>query len=61
MKDDASNHDVQVLLNKEESFATGTYLTKYVTKEESGQSSLLKAVEEHSALAGDSPDVKLKK
>ena len=61
MKDDASNHDVQVLLNKEESFATGTYLTKYVTKEESGQSSLLKAVEEQSALAGDSPDVKLKK
>lgn len=58
---DTSNHDLQVILNKQEGIAAATYIAKYITKEESGQSNLLKSVEEQTAKDGDSPDVRLKK
>ena len=61
LTEDPSNHDIQVILNKQEGIAAASYIAKYITKEESGQSNLLKAVEEQSARDGDSSDQKLKK
>merc|ERR1712082_484438 len=42
-------------------FAVATYTAKYISKDESGQSKLLKRIEEDSRIIGDSTDLKLKK
>merc|ERR1712121_622980 len=41
--------------------AVATYTAKYISKDESGQSKLLKQIEEDSRIIGDSTDLKLKK
>ena len=38
-----------------------SYIAKYISKEEAGQSNLLKGIEEESAKQGESTDMKLKK
>merc|ERR1711872_455963 len=42
-------------------FAVATYAAKYISKDESGQSKMLKRIEEESRLFGDSTDLQLKK
>ena len=39
----------------------GTYISKYISKEEAGQSNLLKGIVEESSKQGESTDMKLKK
>merc|ERR1712101_12006 len=45
----------------EAAFAVATYAAKYISKDEAGQSKLLKRIEEESRLFGDSTDLQLKK
>ena len=61
LKDDPSNHDIQIIAGEEGAYAVGTYIAKYISKEEAGQSNLLKGIEEQSAKQGESTDMKLKK
>merc|ERR1712101_15812 len=61
LKDDPSNQDIQIIAGEEAAFAVATYTAKYISKDESGQSKLLKRIEEESRLFGDSTDLKLKK
>ena len=61
LKDDPSNHDIQIIAGEQGAFAVGCYIAKYISKEEAGQSNLLKGIEEESAKKGESTDMKLKK
>merc|ERR1712115_714428 len=56
-----SNQDIQIIAGEEAAFAVATYAAKYISKDESGQSNLLKRIEEDSRIFGDSTDLKLKK
>ena len=58
LKDDPSNHDIQIIAGEEGAYAVGTYIAKYISKEEAGQSNLLKGIEEESAKQGESTDMK---
>merc|ERR1712121_318214 len=60
-KDDPSNQDIQIIAGEEAAFAVATYTAKYISKDEAGQSKLLKRIEEDSRIIGDSTDLKLKK
>merc|ERR1711955_199658 len=59
--DDPSNQDIQIIAREEAAFAVAQYTAKYISKDESGQSKLLKRIEEDSRIFGDSTDLKLKK
>ena len=61
LNDDPSNQDIQIIAGEEAAFAVATYAAKYISKDESGQSKLLKRIEEESRLFGDSTDLQLKK
>merc|ERR1712030_125343 len=61
LNDDPSNQDIQIIAGEEAAFAVATYAAKYISKDESGQSKLLKRIKEESRLFGDSTDLKLKK
>merc|ERR1711889_3106 len=61
LNDDPSNQDIQIIAGEEAAFAVATYTAKYISKNESGQSKLLKRIEEDSRIIGDSTDLKLKK
>ena len=61
LKDDPSNQDIQIIAGEEAAFAVATYAAKYISKDEAGQSKLLKRIEEESRLFGDSTDLQLKK
>ena len=61
LQDDPSNQDIQILDGEEGAFCVATYIAKYISKEESGQSKLLKRIEEESSKLGDSTDMKLNK
>ena len=61
LQDDPSNHDIQIIAGEEGAYAVGNYIAKYISKEEAGQSNLLKGIEEQSAKQGESTDMKLKK
>ena len=61
LKDDPSNHDIQVIDEEEGAYSVATYIAKYISKEEAGQSKLLQSIEEESCRLGDSTDTKLKK
>merc|ERR1712163_60149 len=61
LNDDPSNQDIQIIAGEEAAFAVATYTAKYISKDESGQSNLLKRIEEDSRIFGDSTDLKLKK
>merc|ERR1711895_264694 len=56
-----SNQDIQIIAGEEAAFAVATYTAKYISKDESGQSKLLKWIEEDSRIFGDSTDLQLKK
>merc|ERR1712177_192147 len=60
LKDDPSNQDIQIIAGEEAAFAVATYAAKYISKDEAGQSKLLKRIEEESRLFGDSTDLQLK-
>ena len=57
LKDDPSNHDIQIIAGEEGELA----VAKYISKEEAGHSNLLKGIEGESATEGESSDMKLKK
>merc|ERR1711955_63248 len=61
LNDDPSNQDIQIIAGEEAAFAIATYTAKYISKDESGQSKMLKRIEEDSRKIGDSTDLKLKK
>merc|ERR1712115_648403 len=61
LKDAPSNQDIQIIAGEEAAFAVATYAAKYISKDEAGQSKLLKRIEEESRLFGDSTDLQLKK
>merc|ERR1711889_2703 len=61
LKDDPSNQDIQIIAGEEAAFAVAPYAAKYISKDEAGQSKLLKRIEEDSRKIGDSTDLKLKK
>ena len=61
LNNDPSNQDIQIIAGEEAAFAVATYTAKYISKEESGQSNLLKQIEEDSRIFGDSTDIQLKK
>merc|ERR1712030_146723 len=61
LNDDPSNQDIQIIAGEEAAFAVATYTAKYISKDESGQSKLLKRIEEDSRIFGDSTDLQLKK
>merc|ERR1712240_655034 len=61
LNDDPSNQDIQIIAGEEAAFAVATYTAKYISKDESGQSKMLKRIEEDSRKIGDSTDLKLKK
>merc|ERR1712115_305758 len=61
LNDDPSNQDIQIIAGEEAAFAVATYTAKYISKDEAGQSKLLKRIEEDSRIIGDSTDLKLKK
>ena len=61
LNDDPSNQDIQIIAGEEAAFAVATYAAKYISKDEAGQSKLLKRIEEESRLFGDSTDLQLKK
>merc|ERR1712089_13755 len=61
LNDDPSNQDIQIIAGEEAAFAVATYTAKYISKDESGQSNLLKRIEEDSRIFGDSTDLQLKK
>merc|ERR1712163_103930 len=61
LNDDPSNQDIQIIAGEEAAYAVATYTAKYISKDEAGQSKLLKRIEEESRLFGDSTDLKLKK
>ena len=61
LKEDPSNHDIQIIDEEEGAYSVASYVAKYLSKEESGQSKLLKAVEEQSRQKGDSAELTLKK
>merc|ERR1711889_32809 len=61
LKDDPSNQDIQIIAGEEAAFAVATNAAKYISKDEAGQSKLLKRIEEESRLFGDSTDLQLKK
>merc|ERR1711955_109575 len=52
---------IQIIAGEEAAFAIATYAAKYISKDEAGQSKLLKRIEEESRLFGDSTDLQLKK
>merc|ERR1712243_461848 len=52
---------IQIIAGEEAAFAVATYAAKYISKDEAGQSKLLKRIEEESRLFGDSTDLQLKK
>ena len=52
VKDLPSNHDIQIIAGEERPKAMGTYIAKYISKEEAGQSNLLKGIDEKSAKQG---------
>merc|ERR1711867_5447 len=56
-----SNQDIQIIAGEEAAFAVATYTAKYISKDECGQSKLLKRIEEDCRKIGDSTDLKLKK
>ena len=61
LQDDPSNQDIQILDGEEGAFSVATYIAKYISKEESGQSKMLQRIEEESSKLGDCTDMKLKK
>merc|ERR1712098_141679 len=61
LNDDPSNQDIQIIAGEEAAFAVATYTAKYISKDESGQSKLLKRIEEDSRIFDDSTDLQLKK
>merc|ERR1711955_200376 len=61
LNDDPSNQDIQIIAGEEAAYAVATYTAKYISKDESGQSKMLKRIEEDSRISGDSTDLKLKK
>merc|ERR1711873_189307 len=61
LNDDPSNQDIQIIAGEEAAYAVATYTAKYISKDESGQSKMLKRIEEDSRKIGDSIDLKLKK
>merc|ERR1712121_164651 len=61
LNDDPSNQDIQIIAGEEAAYAVATYTAKYISKDESGQSKMLKRIEEDSRKIGDSTDLKLKK
>ena len=61
LQDDPSNHDIQIIAGEEGAYAVGEYIAKYISKQEDGQSNLLKRIEEESAKKGECTDMKLKK
>ena len=61
LKDDPSNHDIQIFAGEEGEFAVAIYISKYIFKEEDVQSKLLKWIEEESVRQGESTEDKLKK
>ena len=61
LETDPSNHDIQIIDEEEGAFIVASYVAKYISKEEGGQSKLLKAVEQQSHENGDSADMSLKK
>merc|ERR1712115_668120 len=61
LNDDPSNQDIQIIAGEEAAFAVATYTAKYISKDKSGQSKMLKRIEEDSRIFGDSTDLKLKK
>ena len=61
LKDDPSNHDIQIIAGEKGAFTLTSYKSKYISKEEAGQINLLKWREEDSAKQGEGFDMKLKK
>merc|ERR1712121_175563 len=61
LNDDPSNQDIQIIAGEEAAYAVATYTAKDISKDESGQSKMLKRIEEDSRKIGDSTDLKLKK
>merc|ERR1712121_436591 len=61
LNDDPSNQDIQIIAGEEAAYAVATYTAKDISKDESGQSKMLKRIEEESRKIGDSTDLKLKK
>ena len=46
LKDNPLNHDTQIIAGEEGAFDVASYIAKYVSTEEAGQSNLLKWIEE---------------
>merc|ERR1711962_51248 len=61
LNDDPSNQDIQIIAGEEAAFAVAIYAAEYISKDESGQSKLLKRIEEESRIFGDSTDLQRKK
>ena len=61
LQDDPSNHDIQIIAGEDGAYVCAVYAAKYISKDEEGQSKLLKNIEEESFKCGDSTDTKLKK
>ena len=57
LKDDPSNHDIQIITGEEGSFDVASYVAKHILK---GQSKLLKGIEDESAKQGESTNMKFK-
>ena len=61
LKDNPSNHDIQIIAGYEGAFTVASYIAKYILKEEAGRHNLLKRIGEESAKQGEFTDMKLKK
>ena len=61
LQDDPSNHDIQIIAGEEGAYACAVYAAKYLSKDEEGQSKLLRTIEQESLKLGDSTEKKLQK
>ena len=46
LQDDPLNHDIQIIAGEDGAYACAVYAAKYISKDEEGQSKLLKTIEQ---------------